>query len=96
MDRRERSAMAGVHGSEQSIAAFITYFAHDDSVGVMAHCGGNKSVWSGGNLTRYISNRLPTSGIGMVNPQLGWLLNYKQPFAQGNMVKQCLHQGGLA
>ena len=40
VDGRERSAVAGVHGLQEVIAALITDFAHDDAVGPMPESGG--------------------------------------------------------
>ena len=93
---RERSAVAGVHGLQQVVAAFVADFAHDDAVGTMAESGGDKLAWSDGNLAGNRIDRLPANGIGMGDLQLGWLLDHDQPFMQRNMVEQRLHQGRLA
>ena len=87
--------MACVHGLQQVIAALIAYLAHDDPVGTMAESGGEKLARSDGNLAWNRLDSFPADGVGMVDLQLGGLLDDYQSFMLRNMVKQRLHQGRL-
>ena len=88
--------MAGVHGLQQVVAAFVADFAHDDPVGTMAESGGHKLAWRDGNLAGNRLDSLPANGVGMGDLQLGGLLDHDQPFMQRNVVEQRLHQSRLA
>src|SRR5579884_813561 len=96
MDRRERSAVAGVHGLQQVVAAFIADFSHDDPVRAMAKSSGHKLACGYCNLPRNGLDCLPANRVGMGNLQLSGLLDHNEPFLKRNMVEQRLHQRCLA
>src|SRR5579871_4039704 len=88
--------MAGIHGLEQVVAAFISNFSHDDAVRAMAESGGHELTGRHGDLARNGLDGFPTSGIGMRNVQLGRLLDDNDALLGRNVIKKRLHEGGLS